>query len=84
MCIRDRYDALSAHERYESTRHSVVANSEALRYAKEKYQAGKSTVYEYNEAKMKLANSRSEQAQARYEFALRKKILDFYADQSIR
>ena len=33
---------------------------------------------------MKLANSRSEQAQARYEFALRKKILDFYADQSIR
>ena len=78
------YDALSAHERYESTRHSVAANSEALRYAKEKYQAGKSTVYEYNEAKMKLANSRSEQAQARYEFALRKKILDFYADQSIR
>lgn len=78
------YDALSAYERYESTRHSVAANSEALRYAKEKYQAGKSTVYEYNEAKMKLANSRSEQAQARYEFALRKKILDFYADQSIR
>lgn len=78
------YDALSAHERYESTRHSVAANSEALRYAKEKYQAGKSTVYEYNEAKMKLANSRSEQAQARYEFALRKKILDFYAGQAIR
>lgn len=78
------HDALSARERYESTRHSVTANSEALRYAKEKYQAGKSTVYEYNEAKMKLANSRSEQAQAKYEFALQKKILDFYTGKPIR
>ena len=78
------YDASSACERYNSTIHSVKANEEALRYAKEKYQAGKSTVYEYNDAKMKLANSRSEQVQAKYEFALRKKVLDFYSGESIR
>ena len=78
------YDASSACERYNSTIHSVKANEEALRYAKEKYQAGKSTVYEYNDAKLKLANSRSEQVQAKYEFALRKKVLDFYSGESIR
>ena len=78
------YDASSACERYNSTIHSVKANEEALRYAKEKYQSGKSTVYEYNDAKMKLANSRSEQVQAKYEFALRKKVLDFYSGESIR
>ena len=77
-------DALSARKKYESTRQSVAANDEALRYAKEKYQAGKSTVFEYNESKMKLANSRSEQAQAKYEFALQKKILDFYGGNEIR
>ncbi len=78
------HDAFSARERYLSTRHAVAANTEALRYAKEKYQAGKSTVYEYNEAKIKLAKSRSEQAQAKYEFALQKKILDFYAGKPIK
>lgn len=72
------YDALSAQEKYESTQRAVYANSEALRYAWEKYNAGKFTAYEYNEIKLKLANSQSEQAQAKYEFILQKKLLDFY------
>jgi outer membrane protein TolC len=50
-----------------------------LRYAHEKYNAGKSTAYEFNETKMKLANSLSEQAQAKYEFMLQKYLLDFYS-----
>ncbi len=72
------YDALSAQEKFESTQKAVYANSEALRYAWEKYNAGKFTAYEYNEIKLKLANSQSEQAQAKYEFMLQKKLLDFY------
>ncbi|MDR0430808.1 MAG: TolC family protein [Tannerellaceae bacterium] len=47
------YDALSAQEKYRSTRKAVYANSEALRYAWEKYNAGKFTAYEYNEIKLK-------------------------------
>lgn len=78
------YDALSAGEEYRSTEKAVSANSEALRYAKEKYDAGKSTVYEYNEARMKLANSQSEQAQAKYEYMLQKSLLDFYSGEPIR
>lgn len=78
------YDALSAQEKYNSTAKAVVANNEALRYAKEKYTNGKSTVYEYNEARMKLANSQSEQAQAKYEYLLQKCLLDFYAGEPLR
>lgn len=78
------YDALSAQEKYHSTTKAVVANNEALRYAKEKYANGKSTVYEYNEARMKLANSQSEQAQAKYEYLLQRCLLVFYAGEPIR
>ncbi len=72
-------DAIAAKEKFVSTSKSVQANSEAHRYAKEKYMAGKSTVYEYNESKMKLANALSEQAQAKYTYLLKIRILDFYS-----
>jgi len=72
------YDALSAQEKYYSTQKAVRANAEALRYAFEKYHAGRFTVYEYNEIKLKLANSQSEQAQSKYESMLQKKLLDYY------
>lgn len=73
-----RYDALSAQEKFQATEKAVEANAEALRYALEKYHAGKFTAYEYNEIKLKFANSRSEQAQAKYESMLQLKLLDFY------
>ena len=73
------YDALSAQEKYHSTEKAVYANTVAMRYALEKYNAGKFTAYEYNEVKLKLANCLSEQAQAKYEFILQKKLLDFYS-----
>ncbi len=72
------HEALSAQEKFLSTQKAVKANTEALRYALEKYHAGKFTVYEYNEIKLKLANSRSEQVQAKYESLLQKKLIDFY------
>jgi outer membrane protein len=78
------YDALSAQEKYDSTQKAVYANSEALRYAREKYNAGKFTAYEYNEIKLKSANSQSEQAQAKYECMLQKKLLDFYTGTPIQ
>lgn len=77
------YDALNAQDKYISTQKAVYANKEALRYALEKYNAGKFTAYEYNEVKLKLAGSLSEQAQAKYEFMLQQKLLDFYAGKTI-
>ncbi|MDR2969270.1 MAG: TolC family protein [Tannerellaceae bacterium] len=73
------YDAVSANEKYLTTQKAIASNREALRYVQEKYNAGKSTAYEFNEAKVKLANSLSEQSQAKYEFILQKYLLDFYS-----
>lgn len=72
-------DALSAWEKYCATQRAVAANEESHRYALEKYSAGKSTVYEYNEAKMKLADALSKQSQAKYTYLLKERILAFYS-----
>lgn len=76
-------DATGASEKLKSTSKAVVANEEAHRYALEKYAAGKSTVYEYNETKWKLANALSQYVQAKYTYLLKRKILNFYACQSL-
>lgn len=76
-------DAVSAWEKLQSTTKAVAANEEAHRYALEKYAAGKSAVYEYNEIKMKLADALSKQSQAKYTYLLKGRILAFYSCQSL-
>lgn len=76
-------DAIAAFEKYESTTKAVAANEEAHRYALEKYAAGKSAVYEYNEIKMKLADALSQQSQAKYTYLLKQRILAFYSCHSL-
>ena len=77
------YNATAAQSKYLASDKSVEANKEAFTYAEECYVAGKSTVFEFNEAKTKYAQSLSEQAQAKYNFIFRAKILDFYNGTSI-
>jgi len=72
------YNATAAQDKYIATGKSVEASATAFSYAKDKYSAGKSTVFEFNEAKTKYSKSLAEQAQAKYNFIFRAKILDFY------
>lgn len=72
------YNATAAQEKYISSDKSVIASREAFTYAQERYDAGKSTVFEFSEAKTKYAQSLSEQTQSKYNFIFRAKILDFY------
>lgn len=72
------YTATAAQEKYISSDKSVAASKEAFSYAEERYAAGKSTVYEFNEAKTKYVQSLSEQAQSKYKFIFSAKVLDFY------
>ena len=72
------YNATAAQSNYRATGRSVEATRTAFQYARERYEAGKSSVFEYNEAKTNYAKSLAEEAQAKYEFILRTKILDFY------
>lgn len=76
-------DAMAAFEKYKSTTKAVTANQEAHRYALEKYTAGKSAVYEYNEIKMKLADALSKQSQAKYTYLLKDRLLAFYSCKSV-
>lgn len=78
------YNATAAQEKYTASDKSVLAGREAFHYAQERYDAGKSTVFEFNEAKTKYAQSLAEQAQSKYNFIFRAKILDFYNGTPIR
>lgn len=62
------YNATAAQEKYLASDKSVQASEEAFKYAEDRYNAGKSTVFEFNEAKTKYAKSLAEQAQSKYEF----------------
>ena len=72
------YNATAAQEKYVSSDKSVDASKIAFSYAEERYGAGKSTVFEYSEAKTKYAQSLAEQTQSKYNFIFRAKILDVY------
>lgn len=72
------HSAIASQDKYISSEKSVRASQEAFTYAEERYAAGKSTVFEYNESKTKYAQSLAEQAQAKYDYIFRAKILDFY------
>jgi len=71
-------NAISAQEKYKAAQDAIKATSESFFYAKERYEIGKSTVFEFNEARTRLIRSQSEEIQAKYDFIFRTKILDFY------
>jgi outer membrane protein len=71
-------NAVAAQEKYKASGQAIKATSESFNYAKERYETGKSTVFEFNEAKNRLVRSQSEEVQAKYDYIFRTKILDFY------
>ncbi|MDR2474249.1 MAG: TolC family protein [Bacteroidales bacterium] len=77
------YNAVGAQEKYKAANRAVEASQESFRYAQERYESGKSTVFEFSEVKTKLVQSLSEQIQAKYDFIFRSKILDFYNGKEI-
>ena len=76
-------NATAAQSKFLSTEKAYEAASESFKYAEERYQIGKISVFEYNEAQTKLISSKSEQIQAKYDFVFRSKILDFYQGREI-
>lgn len=75
--------ATSAQSKYQSAEKACIAAEESFKYAKDRYDIGKISVYEYSEAQLKVLKSKSEQLQAKYDFVFRAKILDFYAGKEI-
>lgn len=76
-------NATAAQAKFISTEKAYEAAAESFKYAEERYQIGKTSVFEYNESQTKLISSKSEQIQAKYDFVFRSKILDFYQGKEI-
>jgi len=70
--------ASNSQQEYQSACKEVKANKIAFEFTNKKYTSGKSSVYEFNETKTKYAQSLARQAQAKYNYIFRVKILDFY------
>jgi outer membrane protein len=70
------YNALAAQTRWEAAQKSEIASQEAYRFANQKYEAGRASVYELYQAKSNLTQVLSEKTQSKYEYAFRVKILE--------
>lgn len=71
-------NATASLEKYKAAEKAVKATSESFKYAQDRYEIGKSSVFEFNEARNRLVQSQSELIQAKYDYIFRAKILDFY------
>ena len=72
------YNAFAAKDKYEAAEKSREAGVKALEYAVTKYELGRLSAYEYNEAQTRLYRTEAELTQAKYEYLLRIRILEFY------
>ncbi len=73
------YNALAAQQEQVSAMKSESSAREALRYAEQKYDAGRATSYEYREAKNTYLQAQSAYLQAYYNYIFRLRILHYYA-----
>jgi len=75
------YNATGAKEKYKSSEVALESAKKAYEFAAEKFENGRSTTYEFNEARNNLAKTSTILSQAKYDYIFRKKILDFYNGQ---
>lgn len=69
-------NAVSAQSKWKATQKAEISGREAFRFAQEKFDNGRANSYELFQAKSNLAQTLADQAQAKYEYAFRLKILE--------
>ena len=70
------YNAIGAKSRWDAALKSETASREAYRFTNQKFEGGRATSYELYQAKNDLTQVLSEQAQAKYEYFFRVKMLE--------
>ena len=71
-------DTQAALKSYEASEETLKARQEALRYAKERYEAGMSNSFDLNQAQTLLNQSQADVIKAKYDYLFRLKILELY------
>lgn len=71
-------NANAAYAKHLSAESALASAKVAFKYEMEKVDAGRSTIFDFNDAKTRMQKAEAEAVQAKYEFLFRSKILDFY------
>ncbi|MCF0198637.1 MAG: TolC family protein, partial [Bacteroidaceae bacterium] len=72
------YNALAAQKKCASSDAALASSRTSFDLMQRKYENGKATVTEYEEARNKLINAEATALQSRYTFLFRQKIIEFY------
>ena len=72
------YNAVAASRQCESSDMALSSALTALNLMQRKYENGKATATEFQDAKTKYMHAESQQIQSHYMYLFRQKILDFY------
>ena len=70
--------AVAAQAKWESAREAQVAAEAAFELQEAKYENGKATFTEFNEARNRLVKAYSDAAQATYEYLFQTHLVEFY------
>lgn len=72
------YNAVAASSKYTSSETAARSSKDAFVLTQAKYENGKATITEFNEAKNNYLNAESDLVQARYEYLYQTALIDFY------
>lgn len=77
------YNALASENKYTASISALDASKASFQLVRAKYENGRATAVEYNEAQVKLSKAESDLIQAKYDYLFRIKILSFYKGEPI-
>ncbi|MGM9714364.1 MAG: TolC family protein [Prevotella sp.] len=77
-------NTIGAREKYASSLVARNSSEEAFRLTKAKYENGKATITEFNEAKNDMLKSESDLARAKYEYIYQMALVDFYCGKNLK
>ncbi len=71
-------DAKFTLKSYEAANKSLTAQEESFRFAKEKFEAGQSTSFDFNQVKNRLVDAQAALYRAKFNYIFKIKLLEFY------
>ena len=78
------YNAVAANQKLTSSQQASESSETAFRLTQAKYEQGKATITEFNEAKNNWLRSESDLTQARYEYLYQQALIQFYRGQELQ
>ena len=78
------YNADAAGAKYRAAETALASAETAFAYEEQKAAAGRSTIFDFNDAKTRMERAAAELAQAKFELVFRRKILDYYRGVPLR